>query len=75
MELSDRKVLIVTGEVEREIYLSARNLPKVSVQEVGSVNTLELIDAEVLILQESALEALTETLSTAEASGAEPAAA
>ena len=52
--LNDTKVLIVTTEVEKEIYLSARNLDKVSVREVKSLSTLDLLDAEALLLQRGA---------------------
>ncbi|WP_103029040.1 50S ribosomal protein L4 [Salinibacter altiplanensis] len=60
-------LLLATAEVEREIYLSAQNLPDVNVQEVQSVNTVDILDADVVLLQEGALDWLTNTLSTEEA--------
>ena len=66
LELDDKKVLVVTGENSPTVYRSARNLPKVSVQEAGSLNTIDVLDAEVVILQESALGKLTDLLSTAQ---------
>jgi len=66
LELDGKKVLIVTGENSPTVYRSARNLPKVSVQEAGSLNTINVLDAEVVVLQESALEKLTNLLSTAQ---------
>jgi large subunit ribosomal protein L4 len=53
--------------VEREIYLSAQNLPDVNVQEVQSINTVDILDADVVLLQEGALDWLTDVLSTTEA--------
>jgi large subunit ribosomal protein L4 len=66
LDLDGKKVLIVTGENSPTVYRSARNLSKVSVQEAGSLNTIDVLDAEVVILQESALEKLTDLLSTAQ---------
>jgi len=42
----------------------------VNVQEVRSINTVDILDADVLLLQEGALEWLTDVLSTAEPAGA-----
>jgi len=66
LEISDKKVLIVTGDNSPTVYRSARNLPKVAVQEAGSLNTIDILDAEVVVLQESALDELTRVLSVAQ---------
>ncbi|MCS3861038.1 large subunit ribosomal protein L4 [Salinibacter ruber] len=60
-------ILLATAEVEREVYLSAQNLPDVNVQEVQSINTVDILDADVVLLQEGALDWLTDVLSTDEA--------
>ncbi|WP_263787031.1 50S ribosomal protein L4 [Salinibacter grassmerensis] len=60
-------ILLATTEVEREIYLSSQNLPDVNVQEVQSINTVDILDADVVLLQEGALDWLTGVLSTEEA--------
>jgi large subunit ribosomal protein L4 len=67
LEVGDRKVLIATTEVERELFLSARNLPDVNVHEVQSINTVDILDAEAVVLQEGALDWLTEVLATDDA--------
>lgn len=64
--LDDEKVLIATTEVEKEVHLSAQNLPKVNVREVQSVNTVDILDANVVLFQEGALEWITDVLSTSE---------
>lgn len=64
-DLNDTKVLIVTTEVEKEIYLSARNLSKVDVREVQSLSTIDVLDADAILMQHGALEYLTELLSVA----------
>ncbi|NBC86628.1 MAG: 50S ribosomal protein L4 [Bacteroidetes bacterium] len=66
LDLTDTKVLIVTGENQPTLYRSARNLPKVSVQEAGSLNTIDVLDAQAVVLQESALDEITRVLSVAQ---------
>jgi large subunit ribosomal protein L4 len=58
-------ILLATTDVEREIYLSAQNLEHVNVQEVNSINTVDILDADVVVLQEGALDWLTNILTTA----------
>ncbi len=60
-------ILLATAEVEREVYLSSQNLPDVNVQEVQSINTVDILDADVVLLQEGALDWITDVLSTDEA--------
>jgi len=66
LELTDEKVLFATTEVEKEIYHSAQNLPEVNVREVQSVNTVDILDANVVLFQEGALEWITDVLATEE---------
>jgi large subunit ribosomal protein L4 len=62
LDVADQKVLLVTAENEPEIYLSSRNIPKISVQEARSLNTIDILDADVVVIQEGALTYLTDLL-------------
>ncbi|WP_022836578.1 50S ribosomal protein L4 [Salisaeta longa] len=66
LEVDGQKVLIVTDGVEQEIYRSAQNLQKVNVREAQSLSTVDVLDAEVLLIQEGALDVITDVLSTAQ---------
>jgi len=55
------KSLMLTAGLNKNVYLSSRNLPKVAVQEVGDANTFEIINADVLILSEKSVQQLRET--------------
>ena len=57
-EAEGKKVLILTSETDVNIYKSARNIPKVQVLEGYKPNTYEIMNADVLIIQESAVEVL-----------------
>lgn len=62
MTLQDAKVLVLTADVSAAVYKSGRNLRKVSVRDAASVSTLDVLNAGVLVVQESALNKLSEIL-------------
>ena len=55
LKVSDRKMLLVLSESNKNVYLSARNLKNASVQQISGMNTYRVLDAKVLVLTESAL--------------------
>ncbi|MCR9014957.1 50S ribosomal protein L4 [Aquiflexum gelatinilyticum] len=61
LSLSDKKTLLVLPELNKNVYLSSRNLPKAKVITVDSVNTYELLNADNLVLCEGSVSML-ETL-------------
>ncbi|MCH6201209.1 50S ribosomal protein L4 [Aquiflexum sp. LQ15W] len=61
LSLSDKKTLLVLPEVNKNVYLSSRNLKKAKVVTVDSVNTYELLNADNLVLCEGSVSML-ETL-------------
>lgn len=60
-ELSGKKVLFLTAETDKNVYLSARNIPGVSVLEGNKPTSYEILNADVLVIQEGALTVLQET--------------
>lgn len=62
LELGGRRVLILTGAHDEALYRSARNLPLVDVLPATSASTLDLMKAQVVVLQEGAIEPLTANL-------------
>lgn len=62
LELAGRKVLLLTAEHDAHIYRSSQNLKHVSVKEGRNASTLDLMKADVIVAQESALEAITDIL-------------
>ena len=64
------KVLLATTEVEKEIYHSAQNLSDVNVREVQSINTVDILDANIVVFQEGALDWLTDVLAPTEPAAA-----
>ena len=67
LKVSDRKMLLVLSESNKNVYLSARNLKNASVQQISGMNTYLVLDAKVLVLTESALSAIDKNLTKEEA--------
>jgi large subunit ribosomal protein L4 len=65
LSLSDKKVLMVTEGVEKDLYLSSRNLPKASVKPLNELNTYSIINADVIVFTSSALAKLQESVQEA----------
>lgn len=63
LDVNDQKVLFVAGEGESSVFLSARNIPKVNAKTVGSLHIYDLMEANKIILTESAAEKLNTLLS------------
>ncbi|MBI4502041.1 MAG: 50S ribosomal protein L4 [Gemmatimonadetes bacterium] len=55
LELSGRKVLVLTSDHRPEVYLSARNIPRVEVMAYGEASALDLMWADALVVEEAAV--------------------
>ncbi len=62
LDLGDKKVLLVTGKNELNMNLSSRNLYNVEIRESISFSTYDVLNAETLVLQESAAKKINEVL-------------
>lgn len=67
LKISDKKLLVVLSESNKNVYLSARNVEKANVQTVSGLNTYRVLNAGVIMLTESALLAIDNILSNKEA--------
>jgi large subunit ribosomal protein L4 len=61
-----KKTLLVTGEVDKNVVLSARNIQKVKVSTPVALNTHDLLNTDTLLLSEAGLTALEQLYTTAE---------
>lgn len=55
LKISDKKVLVVTPASEKSVYLSARNLQRVATMPAPALNTYQVLNADVMVVEESAL--------------------
>ncbi|GAB2766062.1 50S ribosomal protein L4 [Rhabdobacter roseus] len=63
LSLTNTKTLLILPEVDANVYLSSRNIPKAKVTTADTINTYDLAHADRLLISESALSKL-ETLLT-----------
>lgn len=58
MGLDGHKVLVLTGELNPNVVLSARNMPLVDVMRYGDVSTYDILHADAIVIEEGAFGAL-----------------
>ncbi|WJQ07277.1 50S ribosomal protein L4 [Geobacillus stearothermophilus] len=58
----DRKTLIVTDELNENVYLSARNIPGVKVVPANGINVLDVLNHDKLVITKAAVEKVEEVL-------------
>ena len=58
----DKKALFVTADLDETVALSARNIPGISVVTADSINVLDLVAHEKLVMTKSAVEKIEEVL-------------
>lgn len=73
IELGGRKVLLLTDGLRETVYLSARNLGEVEVRPFGTESPYDILWADTVIIERSAVDALAESTATAESEEAEDA--
>lgn len=62
LKVGGRKTLLVLPEVNKNVYLSARNLQQAEVMTASTLNTYKVLNADVLIMTENSLKAIDEIL-------------
>ncbi|MCD8029638.1 MAG: 50S ribosomal protein L4 [Bacteroides sp.] len=62
LNVSDKKVLMILPESNKNVYLSARNVQKAAVQTISGLNTYRVLNAGTLVFTESALSAINKIL-------------
>ncbi|MDD2243767.1 MAG: 50S ribosomal protein L4 [Dysgonamonadaceae bacterium] len=58
LQLADKKLLLVLPNQNKNVYLSARNLPKVKIVTASDINTYGIMDCATLVLAESSVAAI-----------------
>ena len=62
LNLLDKKTLLVLGGLNKNVYLSSRNLQGVKVVNASDLNTYDIMNAQTVILAESSIKVLEEIL-------------
>jgi large subunit ribosomal protein L4 len=62
LQIAGKKVLLLTGERDDVLYRSSRNIKGVTIRDAAGASTLDLVNAQVVLMQEKAVDALTEAL-------------
>ena len=62
LKVEGKKTLVVLPEVNKNVYLSARNLQKAEIMSANNINTYKILNADVLVIAEAYLEMINSVL-------------
>ena len=71
LNVNDKKILLLTGKNDNNLYKSSRNITKVSVMEAGKASTYDILNNQLLIIQHSAVKEISKTFSEKEEKAAD----
>ena len=67
LKVADKKLLMVLPEANKNVYLSARNIQRQDMAVASAVNTYQVLNADAMVVTESALAVIEGTLMNKEA--------
>ena len=67
LKVADKKLLMVLAEANKNVYLSARNIQRQDMAVASAVNTYQVLNADAMVVTESALAVVEGTLMNKEA--------
>lgn len=62
LNVANEKALLVLPNIDKNLFLSSRNVPKASVARAQDLNTYQILNSSKILLSESAIELIKETL-------------
>ena len=62
LKVDGKKILLLLPEVNKNVYLSARNLQKAEVMTASALNSYKVLNADVLVVTENSLKAIDAVL-------------
>ena len=61
LKLSGKKVLVLTNGKAENVFKSGRNIPKVKILEAAKVSTYDILNNQILVLQQGAIDTIGKT--------------
>ena len=62
LKVADKKILLILSSVDKNVFLSARNLKSAKLMSAPLINTYNVLDAGVLVITEKALDQINDVL-------------
>ncbi len=60
LKIDGKKLLLISADYNKNLYLSSRNLPRVKSSVLSDINTYDIVNANTLVLSESAAKIFSE---------------
>ena len=67
INLDDKKSILITPEVNVNVFLSCRNIPGADITEVLNFNAYDILNSGTILISEKSIEAISELLSNSKA--------
>lgn len=67
LNITGKKLLLVLPGVQKNVYLSARNIQRVEIMTASALNTYKVLNANVIVMTEDALKLVDQTFNKKEA--------
>ncbi len=64
LKVDGKKVLLLTSELDKAVYKSGRNIPKVKILEADKASAYDILNNQVLLLQKTAVDVLSKSFET-----------
>ena len=61
LNLTGKKVLLLTNEKSENVFKSGRNIPKVKILEAAKASTYDILNNQILVLQQGAIDTIGKT--------------
>ena len=62
LKISDKKVLIVVSELDEKLILASRNLTNILILLPDEINTLDIVNSDIMIVEKEAIKQIEEVL-------------
>ena len=60
LNIQDKKVMLLTTEYDADIVRAGRNIPNLIIRQASDTSTYDILNCEMLLIQQNALEKITE---------------
>ena len=64
LDIKEKKILILTGDINDNLILSMRNIPNIAVLDAMKASAYDLLDSEIILIDQKGLRMLNDRLAT-----------
>jgi len=62
LDVHEKKILVLTGNLTKDLILSMRNLPNIALLDAMTASAYDLLDSQIILIDQKGLEMLNDGL-------------